>query len=149
MTQYYYISSPHKLPKGTFGSQPVSEKQPNIFNNELDAIELIFEDNYDSKTKKRFKYVPILSFKYQVAVYNNFLPIKNQEIGNSFEEKCLHLLYEYLHTALHESGILEFCTCLNGTEEQGNWTKKILYWSDIKSPYDLVLNDREICEMLI
>ncbi|MBT2214849.1 hypothetical protein KK120_03330 [Virgibacillus dakarensis] len=149
MTQYYYISSPHKLLKGTFGSQPVSEKQPNIFNSELDATELIFEDNYDTETKKRFKYVPILSFKYQVAVYNNSLPIKNHEAGNSFEEKCLHLLYEYLRNALHESGVLEFCTCLNGTEEQGNWTKKTLHWSDIKSPYDLVLKDREMCEILM
>ena len=35
MTQYIYIASPMRLPKGSFGSNPVSPEQPNVFKNEL------------------------------------------------------------------------------------------------------------------
>ncbi|MEF2292503.1 hypothetical protein [Virgibacillus dokdonensis] len=41
------------------------------------------------------------------------------------------------------SGVIEFCTCINGTEERGGWDEKSATWSNIKAPYDLVLNDRE------
>lgn len=149
MTQYFYISSPNKLPVGDFGGQPISEEQPYAFRNELDATVLIFEDNYDSNSKDRFNYAPILSFKYQVAFFNNFLTIKGEESGKCYEKKCLQILYEYLYSALNESGVLEYCTCLKGTEEKGDWTRKTIHWGDINSPYDLVLKDREIFEILI
>ncbi|MFK9090716.1 hypothetical protein [Bacillus salipaludis] len=69
MTQYIYLASPMKLPKGSFGLNPMSPEQPNIFETELDFAHLSFENNYDSASKSRFSYSPHFSFKYQVARY--------------------------------------------------------------------------------
>ena len=149
MTQYYYISSPRKLPEGDFGAKPISEDKPHVFSNELDFTSLFFENNYDQDKKKRFSYVPSFHYKYQVAVYHNFLPIKSEERGNNpIERKCLGLFYDYISNAVEESGMIEYCTCLNGTEDRGDWTRKTLYWGDVESRDDLVLNDREICEIV-
>ena len=145
MTQYYYISSPGRLPAGTFGATPVSEDEPYVYNSELDAAALFIESNYDPKTKKRFAYVPDFTHKHQVSVYGNSLPIKPDNWHSCIEEKCMKLLYDYVNDAVQESGMIEICTCINGTEERGNWIKRTIYWSDITSPYDLVLEDREIC----
>ncbi|AUJ24315.1 hypothetical protein [Virgibacillus dokdonensis] len=143
MTQYFYIASPKKLKTGVVGSKPISPAQPNVFKDELDATGLFFEANYDAEIKKRFDYAPVLSFKYQVAVSHNLLPLKHEERCNRDEERCLTLLYEYMKKAIMKSGVIEVCTCINGTEERDGWDEKSATWSNIKAPYDLVLNDRE------
>ncbi|TDK58173.1 hypothetical protein E2K98_24985 [Bacillus salipaludis] len=81
MTQYIYIASPLRLPKGSFGSTPISPEQPNIFKDEYDFAELYFENNYDSETKRKFSYSPHFSFKYQVAVMSYHIPLKHWEKG--------------------------------------------------------------------
>ena len=52
MTQYIYIASPMKLPQGSFGSNPVSSEQPNVFHTELDFVHLYFTNNSNSATEK-------------------------------------------------------------------------------------------------
>jgi hypothetical protein len=49
MTQFIYIASPFKLPKGAFGLQPLSSEQKDIFKQELDFTHLYFENNNKSK----------------------------------------------------------------------------------------------------
>jgi hypothetical protein len=78
MTQYIYLSSPMRLPKGSLGVNPVSPKKPNIFKNELDFTHLYFENNYDSKLNRRFSYIPHFSFNHQVAAYSNYILLNNE-----------------------------------------------------------------------
>ncbi len=54
MTQYIYIASPIKLPQGSIGANPVSQEKPMIFKTELDAVHLLFENNYDADQKRKF-----------------------------------------------------------------------------------------------
>ncbi|MEF2292504.1 hypothetical protein [Virgibacillus dokdonensis] len=91
MTQYFYIASPKKLKIGVVGSKLISPAQPNIFKDEIDATDLFFEANYDAEIRKRVNYAPVLSFKYQVAVSHNLLPLKHEERDTRDEEKCLTL----------------------------------------------------------
>ncbi|MFP7495277.1 hypothetical protein SFC66_15980 [Terribacillus saccharophilus] len=148
MTQYYYISSPKRLPVGVFGPTPISEDEPTVYKSELDWAGLFFEGNYDPKTKKRFSYVPDFTYKHQVAISGHRLPTKLVEDHSCIEQKCVQLLYDYVNDAVQESGMIEICTCINGTEDRGNWIKRKIYWPETTSPYDIVLEDREICEIV-
>ncbi|MGE6376017.1 hypothetical protein [Peribacillus muralis] len=117
MTQYMYIASPMRLPNGSFGSKPLSLEQPNVFLNELDFMYLYFDNNYDSKLKRKFSYSPHFSFDYQVAAYSNHIPLGLGFTGKAEEGKCLTILYHYLNEALNASGVIEYFTCLSGKED--------------------------------
>ena len=147
MTQYIYIASPMRLPQGSFGSNLVSSEQPNVFKSELDFTHLYFQKNYDSKQKRRFSYSPHFSFVHQVAVYANHLPFKNSLKGTAEEEKCLKILYAYLEEALQSAGIVEYFTSLSGKEDLEILKRRKVRWVEIKTPYDLVLEDREFWEI--
>ncbi|WP_040979339.1 hypothetical protein [Oceanobacillus jeddahense] len=149
MTQYIYLASPMKLPKGSFGSNPVSSYQPNIFRTELDFTHLYFENNYDSEIKCRFSYSSHFSYKYQVAACANQIPLKNQIRGTTEKEKCLTILYAYIDEVMQNSQAVEYFTSLNGEENLALFRKRSIHWPDIKSPYDLVLEDREFWEIFL
>jgi hypothetical protein len=138
-----------RLPKGSFGSKPVSPKKPNIFKNELDFTHLYFENNYDSKLKRRFSYSHHFFFNHQVAAYSNYIPLKYQLKGTAEEEKCLIILYSYLEEPIQASGVVEYFTCLSNKEELAISKKRNTRWKDIKKPYDLVLEDREFWEITL
>ncbi|WP_057913052.1 hypothetical protein [Peribacillus muralis] len=143
MTQYMYIASPMRLPNGSFGSKPLSSEQPNVFINELDFIGLYFDNNYDSRLKRKISYSPHFSFDYQVAAYSNHIPLGLEYKGTAEEVKCLTILYAYLNEALNASGVVEYFTCLSGKEHSALSNKRNMCWVDIKDPYDLVLEDLE------
>lgn len=149
MTQYIYLASPLNLPEGSFGLNPVSPEQPNVFETELDFAHLSFENNYDSETKVRFNYSPHFSFNYQVACSYNFLFLKDCLKGNATDEKCLGQLYLYIGNALQASGIVEYYTSWNGEEALPITNKRSIQWVNIKTPYDLVLTDREFWEITL
>jgi hypothetical protein len=121
----------------------LSPEQLNVFKNQLDFTELYFENNYDSKLKRRISYSPHFSFNHQVAAYSNHIPLKYELKGTAEEEKCLKILYSYLEAALQASGVVEYFTCLSGKEELAISKKRNIRWMDIKKLYDLVLEDRE------
>ncbi len=143
MTQYIYLASPNKLSQGSFGLNPISSKHPNIFERELDFVHLYFENNYDEEIKKRFSYSRHFSFNYQVTTYSNHIPLKNELEGNSTEEKVLDILYSYLEKAVQSSGVVDYFTSLNGEEDLNISQRSKVRWKEIKTPYDLVLGDRE------
>jgi len=149
MTRYIFIASPIKLPKGEFGSNPLSKEKPNVFKTELDFTHLYFENNYNSITKKRFSYSNHLTYEYQVAAYANQIPIRGQETGSSYEKKCLKILYEYIEKAIYQSGYLELFTSWNGEESNLLSNQRRLRWENIKDPYDLVLKDLEVVEIIL
>ena len=45
------------------------------------------------------------------------------------------------------SGVVEYFSSLNGKEDLPVSCKKSIYWSDLKTPYDLVLAGREFWEI--
>ncbi|EKN71628.1 hypothetical protein BABA_00445 [Neobacillus bataviensis LMG 21833] len=149
MTQYIYIASPKELSTGSFGLNPVSSEQPNVFETELDFAHLSFEDNYDPKSKSRFSYSPHFSFEFQVACSFNFLHLKNGLKGNATDDKCMALLYSYIDEALKSNGFVDYFTCWNGEEELLITNKRSIQWADIKTSYDLVLADREFWEITL
>ncbi|AVQ97752.1 hypothetical protein OBCHQ24_01335 [Oceanobacillus iheyensis] len=149
MTQYIYIASPTRLSEGSFGASPISPEKPNIFKNEFDFVHLYFENNYDSEKKQRFTYSPHFSYKHQVAAYSKQIPLKNDLSGRPEEEKCLSILYNYMEEAIQYSNIIEYFTSLNGEEDARLSKKRSINWLDIKSPYDLVLDDREFMEIIL
>lgn len=143
MTQYVYIASPNRLPQCSLGLNPKSSKQYNIFDSELDFAHLYFENNYDEKLKRKFSYSPHFTFNYQVATYSNHMPLKLELKGTAEEEKVLDILYSYLEKAVQSSGIVEYFTSLNGKEDLDVSLQREVRWKEIKTPYDLVLKDRE------
>lgn len=147
MTQYIYLASPMRLPKGSFGSNPLSPDQPNVFKNELEFTDLYFENNYDSKLKQKFSYSPHFSFNHQVATYSSHIPLGPEFKGTAEEVKCLTILYSYLDEALNASGVVEYFTCLSGKEDSALSKRRNIRWMDIKDPYDLVIEDREFWEI--
>lgn len=149
MTQYSYIASPMRLPNGSFGSNPVSPEQPNVFRSKLDYTHLYFENNYDSEKKQRFTYSAHFSYKHQVAADSNQIPLYNQLRGTPEEEKCLTILYTYIEEAIQSSNNIEYFTSWNGEEDLALSNKRSINWLDIKSPYDLVLKDRELLEITL
>jgi hypothetical protein len=149
MTQYIFIASPIKLHQGDFGSNPVSKEQPNVYNTELDFTHLYFENNYDSKLKKKFSFSNHLTYEFQVTAYANQVPLKGRETGSTYEKKCLDILYGYVEKAIFKGGHIEMFTCWNGEENNRLSNYRKVYWKDIKSPYDLVLNDLEIVEIIL
>jgi hypothetical protein len=125
------------------GHDPCLLNKKNEFNNELDFTNLYFENNYDSKLKRRFSYSSHFSFTYQVATYSNYIPLRYELKGNELEEKSLTILYSYLEDALQTSGIVEYFTNLSGKEELPISQERCIHWMEIKTPNDLVLEDRE------
>lgn len=53
MTQYIYLASPMRLVDGSFGSDPISPEQPNVFKSEFEFTHLHFEKNYDREIKTK------------------------------------------------------------------------------------------------
>ncbi|WP_156854409.1 hypothetical protein [Oceanobacillus sp. AG] len=149
MTQYIYLASPIRLPQGSFGQSPLSPEQPNVFNSELDFAHLYFENNYDSQLKQRFSYSQHFSFKHQVAADARDVPLKLQLQGTAEEAKCLSILHAYIEEALQESGIVEYFTSQSGKEDSGLAKKRHIRWSDVKDPYDLVIDDLEFWEITL
>lgn len=149
MTQYIYLASPMRLMEGEFGSNPLSPEQPNVFRTMFDFTHLYFEKNYNSEAKRRFTYSPHFSYKHQVGAYSNQIPLNNQICGTREEEKCLTILYNYIEEAIQNSNIIEYFTSLNGEEHLALSKKRSLSWSDIKNPYDLVLEDREFLKITL
>lgn len=142
MTQYTYIASPIKLPQGTYGLNPISPEQPNIYESELDFAHLYFENNYDEQIKRKFSYSTHFTLKYQVATTSNHLPLKFEKI-KSTEGKCLNILYSYIDEAIQNSGIIEYYSSINGHEDLDIAEKREVRWEEVKTPYDLILEDRE------
>lgn len=155
MTQYIYIASPLRLPTGSFGANPVSHEQPNVFKGELEYTHLYFENNYDSNTKIRFPYSPHFSFKHQVSTAHNAIPLKHEWKGakhwggNEIERKCLALLYTYLEKAVQTAYTIELFTSINGEEHLPISIKRSVRWSDIKTHENLILDDREFREITL
>ncbi|MGD6967524.1 hypothetical protein ACQCVP_13925 [Rossellomorea vietnamensis] len=143
LTQYIYIASTNKLPQGSFGSNPVSPDNPNIFKTELDFVHLDFENNYDAVQKKKISYSTHFSLEYEVAAYANQIPFKYRLNGTQGEEKCLKIVHSYLEEAIQSSGLLEYFTSLSGQVNKEISKKRSIRWPSIQSPYDLVLEDRE------
>lgn len=67
--------------------------------------------------------------------------------GTAEEEKCLKILYSYLEEALKSSGIVEYFTSLSGKEDLDISKRRNIRWKEVKTPYDLVLEDREFWEI--
>ncbi|ALC91773.1 hypothetical protein AM500_19785 [Bacillus sp. FJAT-18017] len=149
MTQYIYLASPVKLPQGSYGQNPVYPGNPIIFRTELDFIHLAFENNYDPRLKQKFSYSQYFSYDYQVAAYANHIPFKYRLKGTPGEEKCLRILYDYMEKAIQTSGTLEYFTSLNGWENKPLEKRRSVRWTDLKDPYDLVLEDREFWEITV
>ncbi|MCM3491137.1 hypothetical protein M3689_17700 [Alkalihalophilus marmarensis] len=149
MTQYIYIASPMRLPSGSYGSNPVSAEQPNVYRNELDFTHLYFENNYDSHSKQRFSYSPHFTYKHQVAAFSNHIPLPYQLKGTAEQDKCLSILYTYLEEAIQQCGVVEYFTSLNGEEDLPLLKKRTIQWPDVKKPYDLVIDDREFWEITL
>lgn len=84
-----------------------------------------------------------------MTAYSNCIPLKYELKGNAVEEKCLTILYSYLKEALQASGVVEYFTCLSGKEELAISKKRSIRWMDIKTPYDLVLDDLEFWEITL
>ncbi|OZM57720.1 hypothetical protein CIB95_04970 [Lottiidibacillus patelloidae] len=143
MTQYIYIASPTRLPKGSFGSEPSNHDKDNCFKNDLDYEHLFFESNYEPQLKQRFSYSSHFSFDHQVGADARQIPIRDTIKGTMEEEKCLAILYSYLSDALHSNGVLEYYTCVNGREDLPTSKRRNVRWTDINNPYDLVIRDRE------
>ncbi|EAD5846373.1 hypothetical protein AMC32_14850, partial [Listeria monocytogenes] len=116
MTQYHYLASKSLLSKG-MGEE---EKSPRyIYINDLDFLNLNFENNIDYDTKEMFSYSKHFSpiCKYQVAISEGKLPLKNEYTGDAYELKSLRILYDYVINASKESDRLELYTSWNGEED--------------------------------
>ncbi|WP_251028543.1 hypothetical protein [Bacillus sp. ISL-18] len=108
---------------------------------------MYFENNYESKTKRKFSYSPHFSFEYQVAAMSERIPLKHRERGVAIERKCLKILHSYLEDAIQARGVLEYFTSLSGKEHWHISNRRKISWSEIKTPYDLVLDDMEFWEI--
>ncbi|WP_088011208.1 hypothetical protein [Gottfriedia acidiceleris] len=141
MTQYHYISSPIPLKDGVFGQNAIS---PNVYANELDFTHLFLERNYDPEEKKFFSFSNHFKYKYQVGMVSTQIPLKGEK-GKTTpeEEKCLKILYEYIKDAVNESGIIEYYASWNSEENYPISIKRQITLSDLKTPSDLIIADRE------
>ncbi|MFE4426385.1 hypothetical protein ACFRH9_04695 [Peribacillus butanolivorans] len=52
-------------------------------------------------------------------------------------------MYSYIEEELHASGVIEYFTSLNAQEDLPIGINRSVSWTDIKTPYNLVLADRE------
>ncbi|MCP8971035.1 hypothetical protein [Ectobacillus ponti] len=143
MTQHIYISSPSPLSTGSFGLNPVSPEQPNVYATELDFAHIHFEDNWNEKQQRRTPFSSHLTYEYQVALWYG-IPVKRGVRRTPEEEKCLRLLYQYVEEALQQSGVVEYFASWHGEEEDLLLKWKTVRWEEIQTPYDLVLEDREL-----
>ncbi len=84
-----------------------------------------------------------------MAVYVNYITFNYRLKGTPEEEKCLKILYFYLEEALQSSGIVEYFTSLSGKEDLEISKRRNIRWMEVKTPYDLVLEDREFWEITL
>lgn len=140
MTQYHYISSPKPLKTGVFGDNPIA---PNVYASELDLLSLFIEDNYDVEDGKRFSYSKHFQYKCQVGMMSMSTPLKGEERGTPEEKKCLEILYKYIVDAVNENGIVEYFTSWNSEEDLPISERREISLSELKSPKDLIIADRE------
>ncbi|MEH7351115.1 hypothetical protein [Gottfriedia acidiceleris] len=140
MTQYHYISSPKRLKDGSFGQNPIS---PNVYANELDFTHLYMERNYDPEEKKIFSFSKHFKYKYQVCMMSQQVPLKGEKRITPEGEKCLKILYEYIIEAVNESGVIEYYASWNSEEDYPINHKRQIALTDLKSPRDLIIAERE------
>ncbi|ODG91494.1 MULTISPECIES: hypothetical protein [Bacillaceae] len=140
MTQYHFISSPIILKEGSFGENAIS---PNVYENELDFTHVYMERNYDPEEKKFFSFSKHFKYKYQVSMVSTQVPLKGEKRITPEGEKCLKILYEYIREAVNESGVIEFFASWNSEEDYPIREKRQITLTDLKTPRDLIIADRE------
>ncbi|MBC2012709.1 hypothetical protein [Listeria marthii] len=142
MTQYHYLASKSLLGKGNDEDE---KKTCYVYKNDLDFLSLNFEDNIDYDTKEMFSFSKHFNpkCKFQVAISEGKLPLKNEYQGDAYEIKSLSILYDYILNASQESDTLELYTSWNGEEDLPLTDKKEISIEEL-TPESLILRDREL-----
>ncbi|MBF2479376.1 hypothetical protein [Listeria marthii] len=140
MTQYHYLASKSLLQKN-------EDKlaSPFFYINDLDFLNLNFEANIDRDTNGLFSYSIHFNraCKFQIAISEGELPLKDEVQNNNYESKSLKILYDYIIKASKESDTLELYTSWNG-EENLPLTNKTELSIENLTPESLILSDREL-----
>ncbi|MBC2128375.1 hypothetical protein [Listeria marthii] len=140
MTQYHYLASKPLLQKN-------EDKlaSPFFYIKDLDFLNLNFEANIDRDTNDLFSYSIHFNraCKFQIAISEGELPLKDELQNNNYESKSLKILYDYIINASKESDTLELYTSWNG-EENLLLTNKTELSIENLTPESLILSDREL-----
>ncbi|OAK69077.1 hypothetical protein [Lederbergia galactosidilytica] len=146
MTYYAYFASHAPLSTEEIGYQPIRE---NVYASELDFTGLWFEENLDEANEKRYPFSQHVRLHYQTRCTSNYLPIEgNYRSNHTFYKKISVLLFEYILKALEDSPIVVYYISLDSQEDEEFTLVKTLHLSEIQSPEDFHINDRECLRII-
>lgn len=145
MTQYYYIAAKAPLKFGTFGERPsnLSKDGRLFFDTELDASSLYIEEVEKEFAPKhlRLPYIAEISINIAGSLDATSNP-------NVFEKKCANILYEYVKDTMTRSYSVELYSALSGEEDLPIRKRREHVLSEITSPIQLLLADREYVKIV-
>ncbi|PGM56997.1 hypothetical protein [Bacillus sp. AFS053548] len=100
------------------------------------------------KKKKMFSFSKHFKYKYQVCMMSQQVPLKGEKRISPEGEKCLKILYEYIKEAVNESGVIEYYASWNSEEDYPINHKRQIALTDLKSPRDLIIAEREFVTII-
>lgn len=138
MTYYVYFASHAPLSTKSMGYHHVH----GVYDNELDATGLFFEENMNKTTGKRYSFSKHVSLRYQTRTTSNFLAIGALNEHNGYEQKIAQLIFDYVQTAVRNSPVVVLYLSLDGEENKPFTNTRTAHASTITKPADLVLDER-------
>lgn len=137
LTQRFFLSSTKSLPTGDFGRKGKTLSNGDMqFDSELDFAGLFIEKMKKTEIPTHIKQ------PFVVSVSPEGGSLAEDELQD-VDLKCLQTLFDYIQNEAKKALTMEFYSAWYGEENLPVTKKRIISLSELKSPLQLILEDRE------
>lgn len=141
MTQFYYLTAKTPLETGFFGQQERCSRKGHPLRSGIDAAGIDLEETEDVSVHLRLPYQVMVH-----AVEGTFAMDKVKP--DEHDQKCLEMLYQYIHSVMKNSFSVEWFTAWADEEDFELSAKRELTLDEFTSPLQLILKDRELLRIV-
>lgn len=141
MTQFYYLAAKTPLETGFFSQPSGYSRKGHPLRSGIDAAGIYLEEAENVSVHLRLPYQIIVH-----AEEGSFSMHKAKP--DAYDLKCLHMLYQYIHSVMKNSFSVEWFTAWADEEDLELSAKRELILDEFISPLQLILKDRELLRIV-
>lgn len=141
MTQFYYLTAKTPLETGFFGQQERRSRKGHPLRSGIDAAGIYLEETEDVSVHLRLPFQVMVHAEEGTFAMDKVKP-------DEYDQKCLQVLYHYIHGVMKNSFSVEWFTVWADEEDFELSAKRELTLDEFTSPLQLILKDRELLRIV-
>ncbi|UTL73455.1 hypothetical protein [Bacillus halotolerans] len=141
MTQFYYLAAKTPLETGFFSQSSGYSRKGHRLRSGIDAAGIDLEEAENVSMHLRLPYQIIVHAEEGSFAMHKAKP-------DAYDLKCLHMLYQYIHSVMKNSFSVEWFTAWADEEDLELSAKRDLTLDEFTSPLRLILKDRELLRIV-